>query len=717
MATLILTAVGSAIGGPLGGAVGAILGQRIDQAIFAPKARHGPRLGDLAVQTSSYGTEIPKIFGTMRAAGSVIWATDLIESRSSSSGGKGRPKTISYSYSVSFAVALSGRPIRSVRRIWADGKLLRGAAGDFKTATDYRLHLGDEDQPVDPLIASALGAGQTSAFRGMAYALFENFQLEEYGNRIPSLTFEIEADDGPVAIGTIAQILSNGAIEPSETPLLGGYAASGDSVRSAVEGLADALPLSLFEQNGVLRFGELASGSLAIEMDEAIEHPEITRRALATLPGEVSFSYYDIARDYQTGLQRVSLHGAPVQRVDRRSLAAAMDAGAAKAFAERRMQSLLAARTNAKLTLGWPRIDLRPADRIMLAGEPGSWRIRRWTLGRASLTLDLVRAGAGPVDSVEASPGAAVGQSDLRHGPTTLRLLDLPLGEPMGSRPLLSVAAAGIEPGWRRAALIASFDSGANWSDAGSTAPAAVMGNALTAMGTGQSALLDLVSTVEIELINDAMWLEDADEEMLAAGANLAAIGNELVQFGRAEWLGDRQFRLGRLLRGRRGTEWAATGHEAGEAFTLVEPESLVVIEAPAGMIGGTADLMASGIGDAEPVAVSTALTGESLRPPSPVHLSIEEAAGGDILIRWVRRSRLGWSWPSGIDTPLGEESEAYRLVLAGIGFERSVIVNTPSYIYDAAQQAADGYAGALHILVSQLGTHAVSHAAMMTFE
>ena len=41
--------------------------------------RRGPRLGDLAVQTSSYGSAIPRIYGRMRVAGTVIWATDLKE--------------------------------------------------------------------------------------------------------------------------------------------------------------------------------------------------------------------------------------------------------------------------------------------------------------------------------------------------------------------------------------------------------------------------------------------------------------------------------------------------------------------------------------------------------------------------------------------------------------------------------------------------------------
>ena len=44
-----------------------------------PGPRTGPRLGDLSVQTSSYGTPVPRIYGTMRVAGTVVWATELKE--------------------------------------------------------------------------------------------------------------------------------------------------------------------------------------------------------------------------------------------------------------------------------------------------------------------------------------------------------------------------------------------------------------------------------------------------------------------------------------------------------------------------------------------------------------------------------------------------------------------------------------------------------------
>ena len=115
MATLVLGAVGAWFGGPLGGAIGALAGRQVDSLIFRPSSRAGPRLKDLSISTSSYGQPIPQVFGKARVAGTIIWATDLVERRSSSGGGKGAPKVTNYSYSSSFAVALSARPILAVQ--------------------------------------------------------------------------------------------------------------------------------------------------------------------------------------------------------------------------------------------------------------------------------------------------------------------------------------------------------------------------------------------------------------------------------------------------------------------------------------------------------------------------------------------------------------------------------------------------------------------------
>jgi hypothetical protein len=722
MATLLLTAAGSAIGGPIGGAIGAIIGQQIDGRLFAPKPRQGPRLGELAVQTSSYGSPIPKLFGTMRVAGTVIWASDLKEERSSGGGGKGRPKTVEYSYSASFAVALSARPILAVRRIWADGKLLRGSAGDFKTATGFRLHPGGEGQPVDPLIAAVEGAGQAPAYRGLAYAVFEDFELADYGNRIPSLSFEVEADSGSVSAAAVAAALGEGLEAEGESVAMAGYAAGGDSLRSAIAVLAELEPLSLVDNGSALVLSAGASGEPAILQPEELGvksagaggRDEWLRRSGDSVPAEATLAYYDPSLDFQTGLQRASRPG-PALTGDRRAVAAALDAATAKALAVRRLDTLWAERRSAKVNLGWARLGLSPGSRIRIAGRPGLWRLERWTLDRMVLTLELAGAPEAAAGPAGASAGRPVGQPDLIHGPTSLLLLDLPLAlEARPAQPRLLVASAGASPGWRRAALAASFDGGASWSAAGTTAPSAVIGTALTVPSAVGAALLDERNRVEVELLNAAMWLESRDDDALASGANLAVIGDELVQFATAEPLGGRRFRLSRLLRGRRGTEWASGLHAAGEPFALIEAESLASVDVPLGSLGSEARLVATGLGDPEGVAAARPVSGEAMRPPSPVHFRSERLANGDLELSWVRRSRDGWVWLSGIDTPLGEEAESYRLTLAGEGFERTAVLAAPFHLYTAAEQAADGVAGSISAEIVQLGTSAPSRPARL---
>lgn len=307
MATLVLTTVGGAIGGPIGAALGAIIGQQVDRTIlFPPPARTGPRLTDLAVQTSRYGAQIPQVFGRARVAGTVIWATDLIETRSTGRAGKGQPATTAYSYAASFAVALSARPIRGVGRIWAEGKLLRGAAGDWKTPATFRLHLGDDAQAPDPLIASAVAAAP--AHRGIAYAVFENLQLADFGNRIPSLTFEVIGDDVAPSIGAIARALGGDALT-GEGPedVVDGFAASGESVAGVLEMLATMAGGWFVPRGGGLALTNRAelAGAVTIE-DAAVTR---SRRPLEAVPVALSVQHYDPARDYQIGVQHVRRPG------------------------------------------------------------------------------------------------------------------------------------------------------------------------------------------------------------------------------------------------------------------------------------------------------------------------------------------------------------------------------------------------------------------------
>jgi hypothetical protein len=116
----------------------------------------------------------------------MIWATRFEEeSRTERQGAKGGPRTTTYSYFANVAFALCEGEVSGIRRVWADGQEL-----DL-SAIEMRLYRGSETQPTDPLIEAKQGTGNTPAYRGTAYVVFDRFPLEPYGNRIPQLQFEV----------------------------------------------------------------------------------------------------------------------------------------------------------------------------------------------------------------------------------------------------------------------------------------------------------------------------------------------------------------------------------------------------------------------------------------------------------------------------------------------------------------------------------------------
>lgn len=198
MASLVLGAAGAAIGASfggvtflgvavsgaqIGGALGSLAGSAIDSALMPSNARQGSRLSDISLQAAREGTAIPRLYGRVRISGQLLWASRCKES-SNSSGGKGGAST-TYSYSVSFAVGLCEGPVSRLGRIWADGNLID------PSAYTIRFYRGDESQAADPVIEEIEGAGNTPAYRGLCYVVFEDLPLAAFGNRIPQLQFEI----------------------------------------------------------------------------------------------------------------------------------------------------------------------------------------------------------------------------------------------------------------------------------------------------------------------------------------------------------------------------------------------------------------------------------------------------------------------------------------------------------------------------------------------
>ncbi|MCI5049608.1 MAG: glycoside hydrolase TIM-barrel-like domain-containing protein, partial [Rickettsiales bacterium] len=207
--------------------VGAKLaGNALDDQLFGQSSnthREGSRLESLLVQSSTYGTMIPLVYGNARIAGNVIWAEPMKEvgttTTTSQGGGKGGGSsttslTTEYSYFATLAIAICDGPIDSIERVWADAGQL-----DISLGT-YRFYNGSEAQEPDPYIESIEGVGSTPAYRGLSYVVIEDFPLADYGNRIPNFTFEVkkkalspDADDVAVEEQLKAMVLIPGSGE------------------------------------------------------------------------------------------------------------------------------------------------------------------------------------------------------------------------------------------------------------------------------------------------------------------------------------------------------------------------------------------------------------------------------------------------------------------------------------------------------------------------
>jgi hypothetical protein len=724
MATLVLTSIGTAVGGPLGGAIGGLIGSQFDRAIGGSGRREGPRLKELGVSTSSYGAPIPRHHGRIRAPGTIVWSTDLVERKEKSGGGKGQPSVTSYSYSASFAVALSSRPIERLGRIWADGGLLRGAAGDLKVGGELRLYTGHGDQPLDPLIASAEPA--TPAFRGYAYCVFEALELADFGNRIPALTFEVVADDGEVTVASL--------LEPIQEPIaisrslggLHGFSNEGGTLSQSLASIGELYPLACDAGGTSLSIGpadEVAATVATLPEPAAAEDGE----SFAAATGESrrrqaeaseipdALRYYDVARDFQPGMQRADGRARPGRsRVI--EFPGALDAGIARS-----LTNAASARAGwARETIAWRIAELDPAigpgRTVHLPGRGGEWLVETWEWRHHGIELELRRLPRGPARRPAADPGEALTPPDIQCTPTVLVAYELPwsgTGSPDTRLPY--AAASSASSGWRGAALY--IQQGAELLPLGpSGRQRSIVGTIATPLEPSSRLLFERQSAIEIDLASPDFALDSIDVAGLAAGANMALVGTEVLQFLGAERIEGARWRLKGLLRGRGGTEpMAAQGANSGALFALLDDEPVALD--PAKLGEGDVTIAALGLADPEPVYTTLINPGLTRRPLTPVHGRAIKRLDGSLRLEWCRRARGSWAWLDGIDVPLNEQTEAY---LVGLGDSDMPVFRwetaTPALELDAPNWSS---IQAAHpgkpLWVRQVGTAAASNPLLLT--
>ena len=710
MATLVLGAVGSVFG-PLGSAIGSLIGSTIDGKIFGTGTAEGPRLKELAVSGSSYGSPIARQYGAMRSAGTIIWSTDLIERQNREGGGKGQPSTTHYSYSVSLAVALSSRPIDRIGRIWADGNLLRGAAGDLKTGGELRLYRGHADQPRDPLLAAELG-NRCPAFRGTAYAVFEQLDLTDFGNRIPALSFEVFAGEGARFVNLMVQEAIGTIDVDAPFPELKGFSYDGGAVRDVVSLVDHLRPVcpTLDGEKFVLR-DRLADLTMTPILPPAAQWDEgdfgsqsgsAGVRASVADGGFSSLRYYDVARDYQPGLQKANGYDERQRVFDFPGAFAASDALALTRSAQQR------GRMRGE-TLQWRCAgldpDITPGALVRVPEQPGIWRVTAWEWCEKGIERELVRHHMSSPRKISAAAGASWSPPDRAAAEIALRIFETPWdGTGYSDDRRLFAAVSTGEGRWAGATLHA-VQNGVLVDIEQSVHRRATVGELSQPLAASNAIRLEADASIEVRLPGSNLQLERTNAAGIAQGRNRILIGSEVVQFLRADPIGADIWRLTGLLRGRGGTEPFATDHQAGTIAVLLDSDIAELPRAAAAM-ATTEGFVALGASGQSAQAATIDNTGLSLMPPAPVHAHASFDAAGNLALSWVRRARGGWHWRDGVGQVLVEEAEQYEVgsgpIDAPVFLKRT---QTPKTTITPDEFAAFGALAQARFWVRQLGT------------
>ena len=421
----------------------------------------------------------------------------------------------------------------------------------------------------------------------------------------------------------------------------------------------------------------------------------LTRQEDLVLPQRQEVQFLNRLELYETDIQSAQRSTQDATDVVTAKFSLVLAESHAQTIAETLLADAWSQRSSLSLQLPMAYAALEPGDVIQLVDNMITHRIRvmQVQIGhpgmlRISGVIDAADAWDGYIEPTVGSNGSLV----LPNPKTRLEVLDIP-ALPVDTQDAMTLrfAACGISDGWKGASVVREMSSGDDSVLLALDKPS-IIGSAVTALSAGTTEMFDERNTVDIALLGSGT-LASADELTVLSGANVAVLGDEVIQFKNATQLSAGSYRLSGLLRGRLGTESTVGGHAIGERFVLLD-DTVIPLVLPVSNNGQTWTLRAVTNGDSMTTGTESAFTisAETLKPLSPVDpTAIRNAGSGDITFSWVRRARIDGGLRDYVDVPLMEQSELYDVVvMSGGAAVRTWQVTSPSVVYSAAEQLAD---------------------------
>ncbi len=516
--------------------------------------------------------------------------------------------------------------------------------------------------------------------------------LSNLGQIVADLLKKVGYDSNMYDVTRLTDIVSGFVITTRQT------------VRASLEQLAAAYFFDCVESDGLLKFVKRGKVSnVTVDFEELVtrdggndETLTITRTQELELPRQVDVIYLNRTADYQAGTQ--SSQRQTVQAVDYATvnLPIVLADQEAKVVADVSLYNAWVGRVQYQFTLSPKYTLLEPSDVITVTKNGAAYLMRLTSTKLVRSGMQEVTAAAEDVSSYDFYNPAGSSPSNIEPpatiSATRLELFDLPAFPTDGlTDAYMRYGVVGLGAGWTGSAVYRSDDGGANYALMQTLTAQAVLGAVLNIIPAGSTYAWDDFTTIDVLLTFGE--LQSVTDIAVLNGANACVIGDEIIQFATATLLDTNKYRLSRLLRGRLGTEWAVSGHVAGERFVLLT--NAVARELMASSGWGISKKY-------KPVTVGSTLgataaqdftySARALKPYSPAHITGSRNGGGDLTIGWQRRTRLNGDWRDAVDVPLSEESERYEVeIMDGMTVMRTITgLTAPTASYTAAQQTTD---------------------------
>lgn len=193
---------------------GKYLGKFIERSINNQTAYHNLEYGmidDFFLPTAAYGQPIALIYGKAKTNATLVWSDNIKEvvnqqfSEKTDRYGllKDSYEINKYNYFLSCAFVICEGEIHDIAQVWANNKVI-----DINKYR-YRLYKGSQNQAKDPTMSKILGEEKTTAYRGLAYIVFEDLPLADFHNQIPVFSFEVLKKVNNHALQTIEKDINS----------------------------------------------------------------------------------------------------------------------------------------------------------------------------------------------------------------------------------------------------------------------------------------------------------------------------------------------------------------------------------------------------------------------------------------------------------------------------------------------------------------------------